>query len=101
MKLKWKIINVWQSEFIWQNDLEKKTFVLQQFEDVQHPWSLQIDAIGDNVSLLQWINDWDYVEVFFNTKAIFSENHNRYFNNISMWKIKNLDKPEVDEDTPF
>lgn len=101
MKLKWKISNISIPEFIWQNNLEKRTFILTQFEDVQHPWAILIDAIWDNASLLQDVRDWDYVEVCFNLKVVYSEDRDKHFNNISMRRIKNLDEPVQEEDVPF
>jgi len=98
-----KIINIWPVETVWQNGLQKRTFVLEEVSDKEYKGSIAIDLIKDKVNMINEYKVGDVVSVWLNFRANYSENSNRYFNSVNAWSIKKVSSAlgDTDGDLPF
>ena len=106
MKFKGKLLTMTEKEYIGQNGTEKQCIILEEVTDSQYKDSLCIEFFWDKVSALDKMEVGDLVEVDFNPRC--KEYNGRWYNSISGWKFKVLEKgtPEVDDtddndDLPF
>ncbi len=108
MEFEWKVIFIWDEMVVWQNDLRKATFVLEEVTDKEYPASIAIDVFKEKVDRLKELKVWDIVKVWLNIRA--KEYNWRYFNNISAWRIDTVEsnwesksetKTENNDDLPF
>ena len=103
MNYEWKITYIWPVETVWQNGLQKRTFVLEEVSDKEYKGSVAIDLIKDKVNILNEYKVGDVVSVGLNIRANYSENSKRYYNGVNAWSIKKISSAigDTDEDVPF
>jgi len=103
MNYEWKLIFIWPVETVWQNGLQKRTFVLEEVSDKEYKGSIAIDLIKEKVNILNEYKVGDVVSVWLNFRANYSENTGRYYNGINAWNIKKISSAigNTDEDLPF
>lgn len=107
MEFEWIITMMWVEETVWQNNLRKISFVLEEESDKEFKSSISVDSFGDKVDMIKEFKQWDKVKVGLNFRA--REYNGRRFNGISAWKIDRLEwansssKPSApaDDDLPF
>jgi hypothetical protein len=118
MRMLWKIKFISDLMQVWkETKVDKKVLCIEeQDENAQYPNTLAFDFTKDKVELLDWLKEWDIVEVMYNC------NYNKYpnpknpdeisiFNSIRWWKVNMMkslwqqaeDKKEKEEndDLPF
>ena len=93
-----------EEEKIGQNEIPKKTFVLEEDTDREYKGSMAVDVFNDKISLLDGVAIWDKVKVWLNFRS--REYNGRYFNSISAWRLDKMDggsaaPANTDEDLPF
>jgi len=107
MNYEWKLIFIWPVETVWQNGLQKRTFVLEEVSDKDYKGSIAIDLIKDKVNMINEYKVGDVVSVWLNFRANYSENSKKYYNGVNAWNIKAVKTgyghafPEDDWDLPF
>lgn len=103
MEFAGKVMKVTDSQFVGNNNLEKKTILVKETksdEDYKNN-SLAIDFLGDKVALIDGVEEGDTVKVMLNFKAREATNGNIY-NGITGWKVdKTSSGEEKGEDLPF
>jgi len=100
------ITAIGKEEEVWQNNLKKLTFVIEENSDKEYKNSFAVDLFWDKVELIKSYKVWDVVKLGMNFRA--KEYKDRWFNSISAWKIDALNwwqKASVektdDDDLPF
>ena len=105
MQYEGKIIYIWDIETVGQNNLQKRTFVLEENTDREYKGGMAVDLIKDKVDLISPFKMGDTVKVSLNFRANYSENTKRYYNGITAWRIDgvgtNGDSSTQDDDLPF
>lgn len=96
MTYNWKIIFISDIQTVGQNNLQKRTVVLEEATDKDYKWGIAFDLIKDKVNLIDWFKVWDTVEVSLNFRA--TESNGRWFTNINAWSIKKVKWDSVDVD---
>ena len=104
MNYTWTIVSVWPIEIVGKNSLEKRTVVLEEVNDKNYKGGIAFDLIKDKVTLIDWFDVGDVIEVSLNFRA--SEHNGRYYNNVNAWKIEWVGKQQSDnfeeeDDFPF
>jgi single-strand DNA-binding protein len=108
-----KIIVLGNLEYVWQNQLPKRTFVVEEVADKEWKSGMVIDVTKDKTSLLDDYAVWDIVKVYVNTRA--NQYNQRWYTSLSAWKIEKLSwgtsshsapktqtqYNEVDDELPF
>jgi single-stranded DNA-binding protein len=101
------ITMMWKEETVWQNNLKKLTFVLEEDTDKEYKGSVAIDIFGDKIEMISWFKQGDKVKAGINLRA--REYNGRRFNGVS---ARRVDKSEwatansnpsapADDDLPF
>lgn len=85
MDFKGKITYIGKEQKVWQNDLPKLTFVVEEVEG-EYPSSLAIDLLKEKIELIQNYKVGDVVTVSLNFRA--REWKDKRFTNISAWRIQ-------------
>lgn len=107
MEFEWIITMIGVEEKVWQNDLRKITFVLEEESDKEFKSSMAVDIFGDRVDMIKEFKKWDKVKVWLNFRA--REYNWRRFNWVSARRIDKAEgansstKPSesADDDLPF
>ena len=102
MNYEWKITHIWPVELVGKNQLEKRTFVLEEVSDKEYKGSIAIDLIKDKVNMIDQYKVGDIVSVGLNIRANYSEGTGRYYNGINAWSVKKVsswDNHNFPEDT--
>jgi hypothetical protein len=101
MKLEnYKIIHISEETTIWQKQLPKISFVVEDNAYTEYPKSIVIDLIGGKTEMIKSLKVGDIVDVYLSTRA--KEYEWKWFNNISAWKIWVIKaSPLSGEDLPF
>ncbi len=95
---------VWEEEKIWENQIPKRTLVIEEETDREYKGSMAVEFFRDKVELLTDVNVWDKVRVGLNFRS--REYNGRYFNTISGWRLDKVaagagGAASSDEDLPF
>lgn len=77
---------IWPEMGVWQNNIPKITFVLEENVDKEFKSSISIDILWEKTGLIKQYKVWDVVKVFLNFKA--TEYQDKWFNRITAWKIE-------------
>lgn len=104
MQYEGKIIHIGEVITVGQNDLEKRTIVLEEVTDREYPWGIAFDLLKDKTSLIDPFKEGDVVKVSLNFRANYSDKADRYFNNITAWRIDGVNggsSDEQEDDLPF
>ena len=106
MNFEWVITVIGNEETVWQNNLRKITFVMEELSEKEFKSSIAIDIFGDRVDMMKDFNVWDKVNAYLNFRA--KESNNRWWNSISAWRLERLDGASTSsapqsqsEDLPF
>lgn len=97
MQFEWKITYIGQTETVWQNWLQKRTFVLEEVSDKEWKQGVAIDLIKDKVSLIDKLKVGDVVNAKLNFKTNYSESTGRYYNSINAWSVELVSSESKDE----
>ncbi len=101
------IIMMWNEETVWQNNLRKLTFVIEEETDREFKWSIAVDVFGDKVDMMKDYKKGDKVKVGLNFRA--REYNGRWFNGVSARRIdkanwataESAPSAPADDDLPF
>jgi hypothetical protein len=106
MTFEWIITFIGEVETVGQNQIQKRTFVLEEKTDKDYKASLAIDLLKDKVSLIDGYNIWDFVKVSINPRS--NMYNGRYYNSLAARKIEgnksgssSSSSQTTDEDLPF
>lgn len=110
MIFEWKIMFISEQETVWQNNLPKITFILEENTDKEFKSSIAIDLLWEKTELIKTYNIWDIIKVSLNFKA--NEYNSKRYNRISArrieWTSNNTEtsnwqsnQVKQDEDLPF
>lgn len=86
MTIEWKIIFISEESIVWQKELPKISFVIEEDSDREFKNSLMIDLLWERTELIKQYKVWDHVKVSLNYRA--REYDWRRFNSIGAWKIE-------------
>jgi hypothetical protein len=86
MTIEGTIIFISEETLVWQKQLPKVSFVIEEDSDREFKNSLMIDLLWDKVELIKQYNVWDHVKVSLNYRA--REYDGRRFNSIWARKIE-------------
>lgn len=95
--LEGKIIAIGALEHVGQNNLPKRTFVLEEVTDKEWKWWVAIDLLKERTSLVDECQVWDHVKVAVNFRA--NQYNNKRYNSISAWRIDKLNGASASNDT--
>lgn len=100
MVFEWKISYISEKQQVWQNNLDKISFILVENTDKEYKSTVLVDLLWEKVDLINPYKVWTVVRASLNFRT--SEYNWRYFNNISAWRIDSLDgsSPAPVNDTP-
>jgi hypothetical protein len=90
MQYEGKITYIGDVETVGQNNLQKRTVVLEEYTDREFKWGIAFDLIKDKVDLIDQFKVGDFVKVSLNSRTNYSENTQRYYNSITAWRIDAL-----------
>lgn len=104
MEFEGNVIVVWEEEKIWENQIPKRTLVIEEDTDREYKGSMAVEFFRDKAELLSDINVGDKVKVWLNFRS--REYNWRYFNTISGWRIEKVAAgasagTSSDDDLPF
>ncbi len=110
MTFEWKIMFISEQETVWQNNLPKITFILEENTDKEFKSSIAIDLLWEKTELIKTYKIWDIIKVSLNFKA--NEYNSKRYNRISArrieWASNNTETSnwqnnqiKQDEDLPF
>jgi hypothetical protein len=104
MNFEWIITMIGNEETVWQNNLRKITFVIEEESDREFKWSIAVDIFGDRVDMMKDFKVWDKVNAALNSRA--REYNGRRFNSISAWRLEKANwssssNSNNDNDLPF
>ena len=96
-----------KEETVWQNNLRKLTFVLEEDTDKEYKWSIAVDIFWDKVDMMNEFKQWDKVKTNLNFRA--REYNGRRFNGVSARRIEKATwatsstapSAPADDDLPF
>lgn len=80
-----KITNILKEELVGQNNLRKRSIVLEEVTDREYKWSIVVDFIKDKCDLLSKFSVGDTVKVWLNFRA--NEYNGKRYNSINWWSI--------------
>ena len=86
MTIEGKIIFISEESIVWQKELPKISFVVEEDTDREFKNSLMIDLLGERTELIKQYKVWDHVKVSLNYRA--REYDWRRFNSIWAWRIE-------------
>ncbi len=86
MTFEWVIKFIWPEMAVWQNQVPKITFVLEENVDKEFKSSIAVDVLWEKTNLIKQYKTWDIVKVYLNFKS--NEYEGKRFNRISAWKIE-------------
>ncbi len=105
MQYEGKITHISDVVTVGQNNLEKRTVVLEEITDREFKGSIAFDLIKDKTNLIDPFKVDDIVKVSLNFRTNYSEKADRYFTSISGWRIDAVSgassSDNGDEDLPF
>ena len=105
MNFEWIITMIGNEETVWQNNLRKITFVIEEESDREFKWSIAVDIFGDRVDMMKDFKVWDKVNAALNSRA--REYNGRWFNGVSAWRLDKTDwsaapkSAPAEDDLPF
>ena len=86
MTIEGKIIFISEESIVWQKELPKISFVVEEDSDREFKNSLMIDLLWERTELIKQYKVWDHVKVSLNYRA--REYDGRRFNSIWAWRIE-------------
>ena len=98
MKYEGVITHITDIEKIWENQIEKRTVVLEENSDREYKGWLVFDLWGEKVALIDPYKVGDVVTVSLNTKT--REYNGRRYNSISAWRIEGNASGNANANTP-
>jgi len=86
MNFEWIITLIGNEETVWQNNLRKITFVIEEDSDKEFKWSIAVDVFWEKVDMMKDYKVWDKVNASLNSRA--REYNGRRYNSISAWRLE-------------
>lgn len=84
-----KITHISQTEEVGQNNLPKRSFVLEEVSDREYKGSIALDLYNEKTWLMDQYSVWDTVKAYFNVRA--REYNDRRYNSLSARKVEQID----------
>lgn len=86
MTFEWKITFISEETLVWQKQLPKISFVVEEETDKEYKNAILIDLLGERTEMIKQYKEWDHVKVFLSFRV--SEFNGKRYNNIWAWKIE-------------
>jgi hypothetical protein len=100
MTFEWKITFISEETLVWQKQLPKISFVVEEESEKEFKNAILVDLLGEKTELIKQYNIWDHVKVYLNFRV--SEFNWRHYNNIGAWKIEWWESSSTGgDDLPF
>lgn len=86
MTFEWKITFISEETLVWQKQLPKISFVVEEDTEKEYKSAILVDLLGEKTEMIKQYNIGDHVKVFLNFRV--SEFWGKRYNNIGAWKIE-------------
>jgi hypothetical protein len=100
MTFEWKITFISEETLVWQKQLPKISFVVEEESEKDFKDAILVDLLGERTEMIKQYKVGDHIKVFLNFRV--SEFNGRHYNNIWAWKIEgNGEASSGGDELPF
>lgn len=86
MTFEWKITFISEETLVWQKQLPKISFVVEEESEKDYKDAILVDLLGERTEMIKQYKIGDHVKVYLNFRV--SEFGGKHYNNIWAWKIE-------------
>ena len=86
MTFEWKITFISEETLVWQKQLPKISFVVEEESDKEYKSAVLVDLLGERTEMIKQYKEGDHVKVYLSFRV--TEFNGRRYNNIGAWKIE-------------
>ena len=86
MTFEWKITFISEETLVWQKQLPKISFVVEEESDKEYKNTVLVDLLWERTEMIKQYSVGDHVKVYLNFRV--SEFNDKRYNNIWAWKIE-------------
>ena len=86
MTFEWKITFISEETLVWQKQLPKISFVVEEESDKEYKNTVLVDLLWERTEMIKQYKEGDHVKVYLSFRV--SEFNEKRYNNIWAWKIE-------------